>query len=210
MKLLVSAGPTREPIDQVRFISNRSTGRMGFAVAREAARRGHEVCLVTGPVALAAPERVERVDVETAREMTEEIFARGPGADAVVMAAAVADYAPRTSVAGKLKKAAEPLVLRLVRTTDILLELGRKKRPGQTLVGFALEASTGARAEAERKLREKGLDLVVLNPPSTFGSGEIEAGVFDGSQWTDLGAVSKEGLARFLLDWLESHRPSCR
>ena len=124
MKLLVSAGPTRESIDRVRFISNRSTGRMGFAVAGEAARRGHEVRLVTGPVALAGPEGVERVDVESAGEMAEEILARAPGADAVVMTAAVADYTPEKPAAGTLKKSASPLRLTLSRTSDILLELG--------------------------------------------------------------------------------------
>jgi len=210
LKLLVSAGPTRESIDDVRFISNRSSGRMGFAVAGEAARRGHEVRLVAGPVSLAGPEGAERVDVESAREMAEEILARAPGADAVVMAAAVADYTPEEPRSGKLKKSPGPLVLKLVRTTDILRELGGKKQQGQLLVGFALEATAAARGEAERKFREKNLDLIVLNSPSTFGSQRIEAGVFDGSQWTDLGEVPKEGLARFVLDWLESHRPSCR
>ena len=210
MKLLVSSGPTREAVDLIRFISNRSTGRMGFAVAEEAARRGHEVLLVTGPVSLTGPEGVERVDVESATEMAEAVFARAPEADAVVMAAAVADYAPEKPFPGKLKKSTGPLELTLVRTTDILLELGRKKRQGQLLVGFSLEAGEGARGEAERKLRRKNLDLIVLNPPSTLGSGEIEASVFDGSAWTELGRAPKKELAEFVLDWLESHHPSCR
>ena len=210
MKLLVSAGPTREPIDEVRFISNRSTGRMGFAVAEEAARRGHDVSLVAGPVALAGPEGVERADVLSAREMAEEVLARAEKAEAVVMAAAVADYALEKPFPGKLKKSDGPLVLTLARTTDILLELGKRKRRGQLLVGFSLESDASARGEVERKFREKNLDLVVLNTPRSFGSEGIDARIFDGSHWTDLGTVSKERLARFILDWLESHRPSCR
>ena len=210
MKLLVSAGPTREPIDEIRFISNRSSGRMGFAVAEEGARRGHEVSLVTGPVALAVPEGVERAEICGAREMAEEMLARAERADAVVMAAAVADYCPEKPLPGKLKKSQAPLVLTLVRTMDILLELGRRKRPGQLLVGFSLEPDASARGEAERKFREKNLDLVVLNTPRSFGSEEIDARVFDGSRWAEMGSVSKEELAGFILDWLESHRPSCR
>lgn len=204
-RLLVTAGPTREPIDAVRFIGNRSSGRMGFAVAGEAARRGAAVTLVLGPVELAPPPGVETVRVETAAEMREAVLARFDGVDAVVMAAAVADFRPARTETGKLKKAAGPPVLQLEPTEDILATLGRRRRD-QVLVGFAAETEVSP-AEGRRKLEEKNLDLVVVNqvgrPGTGFGADTNRAAILD----RDGGEVparvwTKADLARTICDRL--------
>lgn len=173
VRLLVTAGPTREPIDPVRFVGNRSTGKMGYAVAAEAARRGATVTIVSGPVALDPPPRTDVVRVETAAEMAEAVAAVFSDVDAVVMAAAVADFRPETVAAGKIKKASGPPEVRLVPTVDILAQLG-ERRTDQVLVGFAAEtpdAPGGLAAEGRRKLREKGLDLLVVNEVGRAGTG---------------------------------------
>ena len=162
MKLLVSAGPTREFIDPVRFVSNASSGRMGYALAAEGARRGHEVTLVSGPTALPAPEGVERIDVITAAEMAEALKSRFPGCTACIMCAAVADYRPVKVFERKMKKSEGNLVLEFERTEDILQSLGGMKRAGQLLVGFAAE-SEDLIANAGEKLRRKNLDWIVAN-----------------------------------------------
>ena len=162
MKLLVSAGPTREFIDPVRFVSNASSGRMGYALAAEGARRGHEVTLVSGPTALAAPEGVERIDVITAAEMAEALKSRFPGYGACIMCAAVADYRPVKVFERKMKKGEGNLVLEFKRTEDILQSLGGMKKTGQLLVGFAAE-SEDLIANAGEKLRRKNLDWIVAN-----------------------------------------------
>lgn len=172
VRLLVTAGPTHEPVDAVRFLGNRSSGRMGFAVAAEAERRGAEVTVVAGPVSVPEPGGVEVVRVETAAEMAEAVFERFPASDAVVMAAAVADFRPAEPSASKLKKDAGPPSLHLERTVDILATLG-KRREGQVLVGFAAETGD-LESEGRRKLAEKNLDLIVVNevgrPGTGFGS----------------------------------------
>jgi phosphopantothenoylcysteine decarboxylase/phosphopantothenate--cysteine ligase len=173
VRLLVTAGPTHEPIDPVRFVGNRSTGKMGYAVAAEAARRGASVLLVSGPVALDPPPRTEMVRVETAAEMADAVAGAFPQVDGVVMAAAVADFRPETVAAGKLKKASGPPELRLVPTVDILAQLSQR-RTRQVLVGFAAEtpdAPGGLEAEGRRKLGTKGLDLLVVNEVGRAGTG---------------------------------------
>ena len=162
MHILVSAGPTREKIDAVRFISNRSSGRMGYAIAEAAARAGHEVTLVSGPVTLPRPDGVELVMVESASEMAAAIHDRAPLAEVIIMAAAVADYRPSDPVEHKLKKQPGDLVLRLERTEDILESLGRNKRPDQLLVGFAAETDD-LEQNAMDKLRRKNLDWIAAN-----------------------------------------------
>jgi phosphopantothenoylcysteine decarboxylase/phosphopantothenate--cysteine ligase len=162
----------------VRHLSNPSTGTMGFALAEAAARRGASVTLVAGPTALATPRaappgHIERVDVQTAREMHAAVQEHAPAADLVLMGAAVADYTPATPADSKLKKDAregDGLTLRLHRTPDILAALGKEKPEGQCLLGFALETNDGP-ANARRKLREKNLDWIVLNSPTRDGSG---------------------------------------
>ncbi len=167
--VLVTAGPTHEPIDPVRYIGNRSTGKMGFEVAAEARARGAAVTLVTGPVALPDPRGVETIRVETAEEMAEAVLSRFGSADAVVMAAAVADFRPERAASGKLKKESGPPSLDLRPTTDILLALGKGKER-QVLVGFAAETDDLER-EARRKLAEKNLDLIVVNEVGRAGTG---------------------------------------
>ncbi|MCX7906674.1 MAG: bifunctional phosphopantothenoylcysteine decarboxylase/phosphopantothenate--cysteine ligase CoaBC [Bacteroidetes bacterium] len=170
-RVLVTAGPTVEPIDAVRFISNFSSGKMGFALAEQAARRGAEVVLITGPVYLPTPAGVRRIDVRTAEEMLRAVQAESE-ADVVIMSAAVADFAPAHPKPGKIKKAQHTggLQLRLRPTPDILEWLGRHKRPGQLLVGFALETQNGE-AYARDKLLRKNLDMIVLNNPHEPGAG---------------------------------------
>ncbi len=168
--VLVTAGPTRERIDPVRFLSNPSTGTMGYALAEAAARRGARVTLVSGPTALEAPAGVDRIDVETAQEMHAAVQQHAPGADLVLMVAAVADYAPAEPHDQKLKKGEDDLTVRFTRTPDVLAALGRQKREGQRLLGFALETQDGE-ANARRKLQEKNLDWIVLNSAGEDGAG---------------------------------------
>ncbi len=173
-RILVTAGPTYEAIDPVRFISNRSSGKMGFAIANAAALRGATVTLVTGPVSLETPKNVARIDVESAQEMFKAVNDHGKKADAIIMAAAVADYAPENPARQKIKKRAGSGTpnLRLITTPDILETLGKRKN-GKLLVGFALETDNGL-ANAREKLKRKNLDLIVLNTlkqrKSVFGS----------------------------------------
>jgi phosphopantothenoylcysteine decarboxylase / phosphopantothenate---cysteine ligase len=170
VRVLISAGPTHEPIDPVRFIGNRSSGKMGFALARAAAVRGAIVTLVAGPVSLATPENVVRVDVETARQMHEAMVRLYPDNDLVIMAAAVADYTPAAVEPTKIKKqkSGADLLLELKSTTDILKELGARKHG--IIVGFALETDNEL-AHAQEKLRKKNCDMIVLNSAREAGAG---------------------------------------
>jgi phosphopantothenoylcysteine decarboxylase/phosphopantothenate--cysteine ligase len=168
-RILVTAGPTHEPIDAVRFIGNRSSGKMGFAVAREAARRGAAVTLVAGPTHLSDPPGVEVVRVETAEEMLDAVLSRLADADAVVKAAAVADWRPKEAAEGKLKKDAGPPEVLLEPTPDILRELGEGKGT-RILVGFAAETE-GLEEAGRQKLRSKNLDLIVVNEVGRSGTG---------------------------------------
>lgn len=174
MKIVVTAGPTREYLDPVRFLSNPSTGKMGFAVAAEAARRGHDVTLIAGPVALKTPPGVRRVDVVSAREMLEKSLEslKHPNIQTVfVSTAAVADWRPATCAAQKLKKREMSSTLKLVRNPDILKTISQlSQRPNLLLVGFAAETND-VLAEAARKCREKGLALIVANDVTEAGSG---------------------------------------
>jgi phosphopantothenoylcysteine decarboxylase/phosphopantothenate--cysteine ligase len=169
MRFLVTAGGTREPIDPVRFIANRSSGRQGYAIAAEAAGRGAEVTLVT-TVELEPPPGARVIRVETAAEMAEAVLEAARGCDAVVMAAAVADFRPKKALPAKQKKDEGPPDIVLEPTTDILAELGREKRRDQVLVGFAAETGPAA-GEARRKLRKKGADVMVANDVSRAGAG---------------------------------------
>ncbi len=168
-RVLVTAGPTHEAIDPVRFLTNGSTGTMGYALAAAAARRGADVTLVSGPTALPTPDGVLRVDVTSADEMHAAVQRRAD-ADLVVMAAAVADYTPAEPSDRKVKKGDGDLTLRLRRTPDILAALGERKRDGQTLVGFALETHDGIE-HARGKLDRKNLDWIVLNHANEAGAG---------------------------------------
>jgi len=194
MRVLVTAGPTREPVDGVRFISNRSSGKMGYAVAAAAARRGAAVTVVSGPVALPEPEGCEVVRVETAEEMRGEVLRRFPECDVLVAAAAVADYAPAEAAGGKVKSGRRRLTLELRPTRDILAECGRHKRKGQFLVGFAAETED-VLAHAREKLEAKHLDLIVANDVSRPGVGfesDRNAGHLLLANGTELGVVEMD------------------
>ncbi len=161
-KIVITAGPTREPLDPARFLSNRSSGKMGYALARTAARRGAEVVLVSGPVALSEPAGIDTIYVTTAAEMREQVLELARDADIVVKAAAVADFKPKKYQEQKIKKSsAEPLI-ELEKNPDILAELGGTRRPGLLLVGFAAE-SRNHEQEGFRKLQQKNADLMVVN-----------------------------------------------
>lgn len=169
VRFLVTAGGTQEPIDPVRFIGNRSSGKMGFAVAAEAARRGADVTLVSGPTWLPDPERVTVVRVRTAAEMLEEVVSRFDASDVVVKAAAVADFRPAAPAEGKIRKDEGLPQIRLEPTVDILAELGRRKT-GQMLVGFSAETDDAV-ARARKKLSAKSLDMIVTNVVTEPGAG---------------------------------------
>jgi phosphopantothenoylcysteine decarboxylase / phosphopantothenate---cysteine ligase len=202
VRLLVTAGPTREHLDPVRYLSNPSSGRMGFACARAAARAGHEVLLVTGPVALPDPPGVKTVRVVSAEEMHRAATRAWPRMDAAIATAAVGDWRPKAASASKLKKRSGELVLRLVRTPDILLELGRRKG-GRRLVGFALETDDGPR-QARLKYERKNLDFVVLNGPASFGAGRMDAEVWrEGKRVRRFRGATKDAVARWLVRALE-------
>ncbi len=172
LKVMITAGPTYEKIDPVRFIGNYSSGKMGYAIADEAARRGAEVTVVSGPVSVVPSEPGVRViKVESTREMMEAAEREFAGADVAVMAAAVADYAPAEPAPGKIKReGGEPPVIRLVKNPDIAAALGERKRPGQTLVGFALETDHEMDNAAD-KMKRKHLDMIVLNSLRDKGAG---------------------------------------
>jgi len=168
MRILITAGPTREYFDTIRYISNPSSGKMGYALARMARRRGHQVVLVSGPVTLKPPVGVEVVQVVSAAEMARACRKAFVGCDAVIMTAAVCDYRPASRVDRKLKKQARQMALRLEPTEDILASLGARKGK-RVVIGFALE-DHNARAHAEGKLHRKNLDAILLNGPGNIGS----------------------------------------
>jgi phosphopantothenoylcysteine decarboxylase/phosphopantothenate--cysteine ligase len=211
-RLVVTAGPTVEDLDPVRFLSNRSSGRMGFAVAARAAARGAQVTLVTGPVELATPANVKRIDVRGAREMKAALdTALGPGlggADALVMSAAVADYAPREQYAHKMKKAGDTATIELVKNPDLLADIGAARSgPGPVLVGFAVETAEPdiLVAYAQKKLREKKVDLMVANHAAdSFARDTNRATFVTESADEALPVMSKNDLADQILDRVRS------
>jgi phosphopantothenoylcysteine decarboxylase/phosphopantothenate--cysteine ligase len=169
-KALVTAGPTYEALDPVRFIGNHSTGKMGFAIAEELSREGAEVILVSGPTHLTAPAGVNVVKVNSAEEMFMASKTYFASADITVFSAAVADYKPASKADQKIKKGSGPMVIELVKTYDIAAELGKLKKPGQITVGFALETEN-ERTNAQSKLKAKNFDLIVLNSLNDAGAG---------------------------------------
>lgn len=169
-RVIVTAGPTRERIDPVRFISNHSTGKMGYAVAEAAQNAGAEVVLISGPVTLNAPTGVKVVRVESAQDMYDAVFSYYEGADVVIKTAAVADYRPKVVYEHKLKKQSGETAIALERTKDILQELGMKKKNHQILIGFAAETEN-VEEYAAKKLRSKNADMIVSNNVKAAGSG---------------------------------------
>lgn len=170
LNFLITAGPTQEPIDPVRYLSNYSSGKMGYALARAARIKGHRVILISGPTALSKPKGVKSIDVITAREMYSAVMKNYRKADIIIKVAAVADYRPQNVSKSKIKKTKKNLNLKLVCNPDILKELGKKKRKNQVLVGFAAETSGGFK-NAFKKLKEKNCDWIVLNQVGKKGTG---------------------------------------
>jgi phosphopantothenoylcysteine decarboxylase/phosphopantothenate--cysteine ligase len=205
VNVLVTAGGTQEPIDPVRFIGNRSSGKTGYAIAEEAVRRGASVTLVSGPSELPDPFGVAIVRVSTAAEMASAVDAAYGDADAVIAAAAVADFRPAAPSQGKVKKADAPSAIALAENPDILAGLGARKE-GRLLVGFAAETGEPV-AEARRKLETKNLDFVVGNDVSSgvgFGTDDNKVWLVSASEVLELPRMSKRMLARELLDRISS------
>ncbi len=202
-KVLVTAGPTREALDPVRYLTNRSSGRMGYAIARAAARRGAEVTLVSGPVSLPRPGYMEIVDVESAREMFEAVTSRAPEMDIIIKAAAVADYRPAQVADNKIKKKDGDLALPLERTLDILGTLGKNKRPGQFLCGFSMDTEN-LLENSRKKLEKKNLDMVAANNVKVAGAGfGVDTNVLTlitAAGEKELPLMSKDAAADALLD----------
>lgn len=201
MRIIVTAGPTREYIDDVRFISNPSSGRMGYAIAAEAAARGHSVLLCTGPVPIKPPAGVEVVPFEAGEELYEQVRQALDSADCLVMAAAVGDYRPARRISGKHKKGA-PLTLELVPSRDVLSSLSGLKGD-KIFVGFAVEVKDAVE-NARKKVEAKGLDFVVLNSPASFGAdGADFTFVFPGGRTRSLGFAAKTVVAAEILNLVE-------
>jgi phosphopantothenoylcysteine decarboxylase/phosphopantothenate--cysteine ligase len=211
LRVLVTAGGTREPIDSVRYVGNRSSGRMGFAVAEECARRGAEVTVIAANVALTRPEGLRCIDVETAAELDAAAREEFPAADVLVMAAAVADFRPAAPAEEKITKTGrDGLALDLEPTTDVLAALSEVRRPGQTLVGFAAEHGEGAVERAAAKLERKGLDAVVVNDISRsdigFDTEHNEVSIVTATGVTVVPKGTKAEIARTIVDCVESLR----
>ncbi|HEY8027901.1 MAG TPA: bifunctional phosphopantothenoylcysteine decarboxylase/phosphopantothenate--cysteine ligase CoaBC [Gaiellaceae bacterium] len=205
--VLVSAGGTREPIDSVRFVGNRSSGRMGVALAAEAKRRGARVTLLGANLAVPAPPGVEVVETPTAAELEHEALALGAGADVVVMAAAVADYRPAAALAGKRPKDRAAWTVELEPTTDVLAALGASRHPGQVLVGFAADEGEQGLSRAREKLVRKGADLFVFNdvarPDIGFDADDNEVTLITGNGERRIAKAPKDEVAAAILDQVE-------
>jgi len=199
-KVLVTAGPTRESIDPVRFVSNASSGRMGYALARAARRRGAEVVLVSGPSFLSVPADITFVKVVSAEEMRDACVRYFPQSTLVVMAAAVADYRPRKSSPTKVKKEEKTITVEMERTRDVLKYMGKNRKEGQLLIGFALETED-LEENARRKLKEKNLDLVVANTPWALDREVNEVTIINREEEVEkLPPMAKEEIADRIFD----------
>jgi len=207
LNILVTAGPTREPLDPVRFISNYSTGFLGYTIAKEARKRGHRVVLVSGPTALAKPAGLRVIDVQTAHQMQRALNQKFSWCDCLIMTAAVCDFRPAAQAKRKIKHSGKKgITLRLRQNPDILRGLGRKKGK-RVLVGVALETE-GLKKNAQRKLTEKRLDLIVATPIRTrsypFGAASMDTTIINKhGRVRYLKAAKKPYLARILLDSIE-------
>lgn len=202
-RVLVTAGPTQESIDPVRFITNHSTGKMGYAIAKMCMLRGAEVTLVSGPTSIAKPEFVHVVDVVTAKEMYEEVTKRAKDQDIIIKAAAVADYRPKSVSSEKMKKKDDDLAISMERTDDILKFLGEHKKEHQFLCGFSMETENMLE-NSRKKLEKKHLDMIVANNLKVEGAGFAEdtnvVTIITGQEEVSLGKMTKEETALRILD----------
>ena len=206
-KILITAGPTYEKIDPVRFIGNYSSGKMGFALAEECSRRGAKVVLVAGPVSLTCTESIQRVDVESCKEMYEAAVGEFPNCDAAILCAAVADFRPETIAEQKIKRVGDELLLKLKPTLDIAATIGSMKGEGQRIVAFALETNE-EESNAQRKLEKKNADFIVLNstriPGTTFQSDDNQITIINKEGKKSYAKKPKTEVARDIIDELVS------
>ena len=206
-KILITAGPTYEKIDPVRFIGNYSSGKMGFALAEECSRRGAKVVLVAGPVSLTCTESIQRVDVESCKEMYEAAVGEFPNCDAAILCAAVADFRPETIAEQKIKRVGDELLLKLKPTLDIAATLGTMKGEGQRIVAFALETNE-EESNAQRKLEKKNADFIVLNstriPGTTFQADDNQITIINKEGKKSYAKKPKTEVARDIIDELVS------
>lgn len=211
MRIVITAGGTREYIDPVRFISNASSGRMGYALAHAALAAGHEVTLITAPTAQEPPSEAKIVKAETVARMFEAVKTHFRRCDCLIMAAAVADYTPVRPALTKLKKTGQNLTIKLKPTPDILKWAGAHKKRTQIVVGFALD-DKALRARAEKKLHEKNLDMIVANSPAAIGSDKssVQIKTLD-SAWVKIENAAKSTTARKIISLAEKlHRAKFR
>lgn len=205
-RIMITAGPTYEKIDPVRFIGNYSSGKMGFALAEECARRGAEVTLIAGPVALSCSDRIKRIDVESCEEMYGAATECFQNQDAAILCAAVADFKPASISDTKIKREKDDLVIRLSPTHDIAAALGRMKAPGQKLIGFALETNN-EETNARKKLQKKNLDFIVLNSTrnegTTFRSDDNKISIISGNGQKDFEKKPKKLVAADIVDEMQ-------
>ena len=206
-KILITAGPTYEKIDPVRFIGNYSSGKMGFALAEECSRRGAKVVLVAGPVSLTCTENIQRVDVESCKEMYEAAVGEFPNCDAAILCAAVADFRPETIAEQKIKRVGDELLLKLKPTQDIAATIGSMKGEGQRIVAFALETNE-EESNAQRKLEKKNADFIVLNstriPGTTFQADDNQITIINKEGKKSYAKKPKTEVARDIIDELVS------
>ena len=206
-KILITAGPTYEKIDPVRFIGNYSSGKMGFALAEECSRRGAKVVLVAGPVSLTCSDRIQRVDVESCREMYEAAVGEFPNCDAAILCAAVADFRPETIAEQKIKRVGDELLLKLKPTQDIAATIGTMKGEGQRIVAFALETNE-EESNAQRKLEKKNADFIVLNstriPGTTFQADDNQITIINKESKKSYAKKPKTEVARDIINELVS------
>lgn len=205
-RIMITAGPTYEKIDPVRFIGNYSSGKMGFALAEECLRRGADVTLIAGPVALECSAAINRIDVESCEEMHKAATERFGSQDAAILCAAVADFKPEHAAERKIKREKDDLVVRLSPTHDIAAALGKAKAAGQKLIGFALETDN-EESNAKKKLKKKNLDFIVLNSTrnegTTFQSDYNKISIISENEKKDFGKKPKSEVARDIVDEME-------
>jgi phosphopantothenoylcysteine decarboxylase/phosphopantothenate--cysteine ligase len=205
MHILITAGGTREYIDPVRFISNASSGRMGYALTRAALKAGHKVTLITAPTNQRPPSDAKLVKVETTAQMFDAVKKYFEKCDCLIMAAAVADYTPARPAKTKIKKTAKHLTIKLKPTTDILKWAGKKKKKNQIVVGFALEDKV-VRGRAEKKLKEKNLDMIIANNYAAIGAEESTVQIkIAGREWLKLPQASKATIAKRIVSLVGSN-----
>jgi len=203
LQFLITAGGTREYIDPVRFISNASSGKMGYELARSALLAGHNVMLITAPTNLNAPKEAGVVEVESANDMFEAVKDKFGGCDCLIMTAAVSDYAPAKPARHKIKKSPGTITLKLKPTHDILKWAGTHKKQNQVVVGFALE-DRNIKAGAERKMRDKNLDMIIANTPAAIGSERCEIWIKKaGQEWHRFADAPKKQIANRLIRLIE-------